>query len=139
MRDADAARAWFSGEGNQILEPEPKILVSTAERTQQTWQCIASAFANPDMEGRAAIYEAAASTLIDVCAPFIDSGRNVLLIGHNPGVELLADFLGDPSRSTAAWTQREKYPTAAIACLSFLDDSWAQDAARVEQFVVPRR
>ena len=138
LRDANASRLWLAGKGRQILGPKPKILVSTAMRTQQTWLCIQPAFDDADSESSAAIYEAAVSSLVDLCAPLIESGRSTLLIGHNPGVELLADFLSDPARSTSSWTRREKYPTSAIAALSFIDDSWARDSAWVEDFVVPR-
>lgn len=138
LRDCAAARLWFANRGSDVFGDQPRVLVSTAARTQQTWRAIQPALPTASAQDVPEIYEAAVSTLINVCAPQIAAGRDTLLIGHNPGVEGLADFLADPSASVAQWGQREKYPTAAIVVLEFLDDSWANESAIISEFVVPR-
>ncbi|MDP2288664.1 MAG: histidine phosphatase family protein [Actinomycetota bacterium] len=138
LRDASAAQLWFSDHGAEILSQDPCVLVSTALRTQQTWQAIQSGLPTATVQHEPRIYEAAVSTLIDVCAPSVSAGKDTLLIGHNPGVEGLADFLADPTTRPDVWAQREKCPTAAIVVLEILDDSWAGASAIISDFIVPR-
>lgn len=137
-RDVVAAQQWFAEHGAAVLGSSPSVLVSTATRTQQTWQGIKPALPDASAEQAPRVYEAAVSTLIDLCAPRIAAGQSTLVIGHNPGIEALANFLADPSLSVPKWAQREKYPTAAIAVLEFIDDTWALDCAVMRDFVVPR-
>ncbi len=138
LRDLQAARRWFAGQGTTLIGERPTVLVSTALRAQMTWQGVEAELPAAVVEVTPKVYEAAVSTLIDLCAPSIDRGQHTLIVGHNPSVEALAEFIADPARSVAEWNQRDKYPTAAIAVLELDDDSWAQDSARVASFIVPR-
>lgn len=136
--DVRAAREWFAGTGRAFLGEEPTVLVSSALRTQQSWEGIRSAIPSADVHQSPGIYEAAVSTLIDLCSGPVLSGRHTLVIGHNPGLELLGDFLADPDESVLSWREREKYPTSAILVLELKDESWANASARATAFVVPR-
>jgi phosphohistidine phosphatase len=138
QRDARKALDWFAHTGSQFLGTEPAVLVSTALRAQQTWQQVRSSLPNASIQQAPHVYEAAISTLINLSAPSIDNGQSALVIGHNPGLGGLADFLGDPQESVESWRVREKYPTCAIVVLEFKDDSWSMNSARVTDFVVPR-
>jgi len=137
-RDAQAAAQWFAEHGAVHLGPDPVVLVSSAVRTRMTWEIVRSAFGQARAQDTPAVYEAVVSTLVNLCAGPIGEGRSTLVIGHNPGIEQLADFLADASASAPEWSQREKYPTSGIAVLDFKDDSWAQDSALVQAFVLPR-
>ncbi len=136
--DARAAREWFLGDGAQLLDAQARVLVSSALRAQQTWQIVSSALPNVSVEQAPTIYEAAVSTLINLSAQSIAEGHDTLLIGHNPELEQLADFLGDNEQSVQSWRMREKYPTCAIVSLEFDDGTWSMNSARISSFVVPR-
>ncbi|MDO9485078.1 MAG: histidine phosphatase family protein [Actinomycetota bacterium] len=136
--DVIAAHKWCSEFGSQLLGPRPAIVVSTALRTQQTWQGLASAFPDAHVQHSSRVYEAVVSTLIDLCAEQLAAGLSTMVIGHNPGVESMADFLALPGASAPAWVSREKFPTSAIAVLELTDDSWSRHSAVVSTFVVPR-
>jgi phosphohistidine phosphatase len=61
-------------------------------------------------------------------------------VGHNPGVEMLVRLLARTGNPDAVRAVDEKFPTAAIAVLTF-DGVWAQlreGAARLDAFAVPR-
>lgn len=137
-RDARAANEWFVRKGSNILGTEPQVLASTALRAQQTWQHVSSALPNALVQQAPQVYEALVSTLVNLIAPFIDMGQSTLVVGHNPGLESLVDFLSDPDDSLDSWQTREKYPTCAIVALEFKDDSWSRASARVTDYVVPR-
>jgi phosphohistidine phosphatase len=136
-RDARAAGIWLNQHRHIWGENIPKILVSTAVRAQETWALVSQEFNAPHLN-ESKIYEAAISTLIDLVNEDISSGKDVLIIGHNPGLEQLALFLSQehvtPERESAA----VKFPTSAIAVLEVLDTSWSQSSARLSRFVVPR-
>ena len=136
--DAQAAKEWFLGEGAQLIDAKARVFVSSALRVQQTWQIVSPALPTVSVQQAPTIYEAAVSTLVNLCAPSVAEGHDTLLVGHNPGLEQLADFLGDDDRSVQSWRIREKYPTCAIVVLEFDDDSWSIDSARVSSFVIPR-
>lgn len=73
------------------------------------------------------VYLASASSLLDVVHELPEGADSALLIGHNPGLEdlillLIPDRAGDALRDAV----EEKFPTAALATLTFAADSWAQ-------------
>jgi len=116
-------------------------LVSTAERTRQTWALV-SAELDPAPERRLEprIYEAHVRDLIEVVASVDDSVESVLLVGHNPGLEDLAVELAGSCRDDALARLRGKFPTSAIAVLQWAGP-WgvvAPGCADLVDFVVPR-
>ena len=73
----------------------------------------------------------------------VESGfSSLLIIGHNPGMEHLADQLAGPeSDPLLLQTLREKYPTAALACFELDIAEWSQVApgqAKLVRFLTPR-
>jgi phosphohistidine phosphatase len=87
------------------------------------------------------IYAAPAEKLLDVIHSVNAAVGTLMLVGHNPGLEdlarlLMKDLGGDPGKR-----MREKYPTAAIAVLSFEVETWADVAAEsgsLDRFVTPK-
>lgn len=134
IRDANAAGQWLA----QALELSKfKILVSTANRAQQTWG-LASQSMSVDHSSDQRIYEAAVSTLIDLVAFDISQGTDVLLVGHNPTFEDLALFLTEGNPSSGRSQIEMKYPTCGIAVLKVIDANWSNSSAVIEHFEVPR-
>jgi len=88
------------------------------------------------------IYLASASSLLDVVHELPEGARSALLIGHNPGLEdlillLIPDRAGDALRDLV----EEKFPTAALATMTFDVDAWSEVKAGggvLVRFVRPR-
>lgn len=137
-RAAPAIGGYMKREG---LLPE-LVLISTAERTQQTWALVKPELSyDPETRNLDAIYEAPAERLLATLGKIEPGYRCVAMIGHNPGMEDLAAMLvggGDPQARQA---MAEKYPTAGLAVIDFDCARW-QDitpgAGRLERFVTPR-
>lgn len=121
-----------------------RILVSPALRTRQTWELAKAqweAWKNlPEPEFADRLYMAGAYDLLACLRA--GKGRRLLLIGHNPGLEGLALLLAGPDSQTRALSRlRAKFPTAALARLTF-DGEWAAlapAAARLNAFIRPAR
>lgn len=121
-----------------------RIVASPAVRVTETLDLFQPAAGltaiEPNWDRR--IYLASAATLLDVLR---DTGRdagNLLIAGHNPGLEdlilmLVPETPSDPLRAEV----EEKLPTSALARLELDIDDWqALDIgmARFTQFIRPR-
>lgn len=88
------------------------------------------------------IYLASAVSLLDVIQDSDDSYDNVLLAGHNPGLEDLVLLLVPDSDEDSAREQvEEKFPTASLAQISFAVDSWEDirpNSGALARFIRPR-
>jgi phosphohistidine phosphatase len=98
------------------------VLCSPAQRARQTAALLAEAAglsAPLRYDGR--IYEATAARLVEVLSQAEEEAREILLVGHNPGLEELLALLTGEAR---------RMPTAALACIELDTDNWAKLAAR---------
>ena len=118
------------------------VLVSSARRTQQTWEFIAkklpSSIAKKDTED---LYEASAAKIAAVIQSIDPSVRTLMLIGHNPGFQDFADGLIGEGNPEECARIREKFPTAALAVIDFDADRWKNLKPRsgmLERFITPR-
>lgn len=100
-------------------------LCSTAVRTRETWKIAVHEFPQrPKTVYEERIYEASPGELIALLNETPDDAHNVLLVGHNPGVQGLADILAGAEEGDARERMsRRGFPTAAFAMLSFTG-SW---------------
>lgn len=75
-----------------------KIYCSAAKRTRETAKVITEqiGYSKP-VEYRDEIYEASVKTLFDLVVNCDDAFETVLIIGHNPGVSYLYDYLTESS------------------------------------------
>ncbi|MFI6206842.1 SixA phosphatase family protein [Streptomyces sp. NPDC051041] len=105
--------------------PFDLALCSTATRTRETWKLAVHEFPQrPRTVYEERIYEASPGELIAVLDETPDDVRNVLLVGHNPGVQGLADILAGSAEGDARERMaRRGFPAAAFAVLSFTG-SW---------------
>jgi phosphohistidine phosphatase len=96
-------------------------LCSTAVRTRETWKLAVSELPErPRTVYEERIYEASPGELIAVLNETPDDVRSAVLIGHNPGVQGLAEVLtGGAEPAAAERLSRSGFPTAAFAVLSF--------------------
>jgi phosphohistidine phosphatase len=87
------------------------------------------------------VYLAPPSTLLKIVAETDDSIARLLLVGHNPGLELLAALLTDGDESQARADMANKYPTGALAEITLPVDHWKDvepGQGRLVRFIKPR-
>ncbi|CAM5521015.1 Histidine phosphatase family protein OS=Streptomyces alboniger OX=132473 GN=CP975_07550 PE=4 SV=1 [Streptomyces alboniger] len=92
-------------------------LCSTATRTRETWKLAVHEFAHrPKTVYEERIYEASPGELIALLNETPDDAQNVLLVGHNPGVQGLADILAGSAEGDARDRMSLRgFPAAAFA------------------------
>ena len=139
-RDAPAAGGWLRKAGHV---PD-RVLCSTARRTRETWQLAEEKLgAQPQTVFEDRVYGASSAEVLDLACETPAGVRTLLIVGHDPamrGLTLeLASEQPDDSEAEALGRVRTKYPTAAIAVLSFSGD-WAElsaGQAHLAEFVIP--
>ncbi|MFF3348103.1 SixA phosphatase family protein [Streptomyces sp. NPDC002779] len=101
--------------------PFDLALCSTATRTRETWKLAVHEFPHrPKTVYEERIYEASPGELIAVLNETPDEVRSAVLIGHNPGVQGLAEVLaGSAEEDARTRMDRRGFPAAAFAVLSF--------------------
>ncbi|HEX5959978.1 MAG TPA: histidine phosphatase family protein [Rhodanobacteraceae bacterium] len=110
---ARAVGAWLAGQG---AEPGV-VLCSPARRAQMTADAVCRALRTRPPRFLPAIYEATPGELLASIETHASDARQVLLVGHNPGLEQLLALLTE-GRSAGA---RGMSP-AALAWLELTDD-----------------
>jgi len=139
--DAHAVGVWLSDPTRAVVLD--LVLCSTAERTRETLDGIRAGGASvKDTRFDRRLYDAGAAGLLDVLREVPDSVSAVLMIGHAPGIPVLATALAyNDSGSTDDFERLSMgFPTAGVAVLGF-DGSWpslAPETAYLREFVVPR-
>jgi len=118
------------------------VLLSPVERTLETWELIAEAFAKSPRAVKAErIYNATAEALADLIREANGDARALLIIGHNPGLHDLAMQLIGSGNVEARETLSEKLPTSGLVVIDLAFDDWSllhDSAGRLERFVSPR-
>jgi phosphohistidine phosphatase len=103
------------------------VLVSTALRARQTWECVASALGyepDPEVELSDALYGARADEVIGLVRGTDDRVRTLMVVGHEPAMSATAARLavsGDPKHLSQV---RLGLPTASYAVLD-LSGPWS--------------
>lgn len=118
------------------------VVASPAVRVVETVTGLAEGYGrdlDPAYDRR--IYLASQSVLLDIVREADDADDRLLLLGHNPGFELLALSLARDEDSAARAALAEKYPTAALAEIAMPIARW-RDATpgigSLSRFVRPR-
>lgn len=117
------------------LKPD-LVLCSTAVRTRQTLELASSGWQpEPRTKFEGALYLAEPTSLLDRVRRTASTVRHLMLVGHNPGLQILGLELigtGDPA-SIAALSR--KLPTAGVVVLTFEGKSWREVAPRKGRLV----
>lgn len=121
---------------------EPGLaLVSTAERTRETWALLAPHLSRmPKVVFEDRLYNAGPETILDVVREAPRSIETVLVVGHNPGTQQLAVALSASGDVDARARLAEKFPTSALAVIGSAAADWAglrMQGGRLERFVTP--
>ena len=117
-------------------------LVSAALRTRQTWDLVAPEFSREiAVTFDETIYEAPVERILAAIQKVSADVATLVVVGHNPGFENLAEMLAAPeSDREALAAMRQKFPTAALARFSCIDE-WAQlgpGGGVLTDFLTPR-
>jgi phosphohistidine phosphatase len=117
-----------------------QVVASPAARVVETLADIADGYGrslDPRFDQR--IYLATAETLLDIVREAEDGAERLLIVGHNPGLEMLAMLLtrGEGLRTELAI----KYPTATVAEINLPVAHWrdvAEGIGTLARFIRPR-
>lgn len=119
------------------------VVASPAVRITETVEQVESGYGSalaPAWDRR--IYLASASTLMDVVHELPAGADSALLIGHNPGLEdLILMLVPDRSSDALRSSVEEKFPTAALAVITFETDDWSairSNSGALVRFIRPR-
>lgn len=113
QNDVPAMAAWLQ---SQALAPD-LFLSSPARRAADTARLVSAGLGigETDIVYEPAIYEAGRQQLLDALAKHVGDQASVMLVGHNPGLDAMVEFLAcDPPPLTGAG---KLMTTAAIAVL----------------------
>jgi phosphohistidine phosphatase len=117
-----------------------RVMASPAVRVIETLADVAEGYGQglePEFDKR--IYLASPETLLELVQATDDGAERLLIVGHNPGLEMLALLLtrGEGLRAELAL----KYPTATIAEISLPVEHWSDvgaGAGTLKRFIRPR-
>ena len=118
-----------------------RVLVSSALRTRETWERMATAFSPAPPAGyEDRLYESGTEAILAAIRATDRSASALLVIGHNPG---LHDTARTPARASRATRHAldDGLPTAGLVVIDFAENDWRRLAARsgrLAAFVTPR-
>lgn len=117
-KDAPRMGGWLREQG---LTPD-YVLSSPAQRARQTTVKVCRELGIPEdqINWEPGIYEASLSALLEILKACPPAAQRVLLVGHNPGLELLLAYLG--GKATPIPADGKLLPTAAVAVLTMPED-----------------
>lgn len=128
------------------LKPD-LILCSGAARTRETLALALPALGRPAPEViyDDAIYMAPPATLVKLLRKLptgTNAPKRVMVVGHNPGLEELAELLVGGGVADAQVLMADKFPTGALAVFNFDVPRWADIAlgtGKLTHFITPAR
>ncbi|MEX2201426.1 MAG: histidine phosphatase family protein [Dongiaceae bacterium] len=117
------------------------VLCSSARRTRETCELALAAWTPPpEIRFEPALYLAEPETILRLLAVLPEAADDVMVIGHNPGLQALAVRLGGGG-GEALRRLRSKFPTGGFAVLDLDIDGWraiADGGGLLIRFVAPR-
>ena len=119
------------------------VLCSPARRTRETWGLVAGGLTTvPAILIAPEIYDFGdGKALMECFRRKAGAAQTVLLVGHNPSIGRLAQNLVGKGDKKLRERLEKKYPTAALAVISFDLDNWKSLTAgegTLRRFVIPK-
>jgi phosphohistidine phosphatase len=106
------------------------VLCSTARRTAETCDLVRPSLGDITVTFEEGLYLAEAQAILGRLRRLDDALRSVMTIGHNPGLEELADDLSQspktPDEERLHRRLREKFPTCALAVIAVPVKRWRE-------------
>jgi len=131
---------------HENLQPD-LVLCSSANRARQTWELVSAEWdlsdklGLPRFEIRSSLYLASPIELLSMIQRIEEGVENLMLIGHNPGMEQLAARLVTKGDPRGLKEMSKKFPTAGLAVMQFAIESWSSlnpGQGKLECFVRPK-
>ncbi|MEP9353239.1 histidine phosphatase family protein [Xanthobacter sp. KR7-65] len=119
-----------------------RVLVSPARRARETWDLVAARL--PPVKVVASeprVYDATVARLLSVVREQPREAHSLMLVGHNPGLEDLADMLVGSGSAPHLASMAEKFPTCGLAVIDLPIDDWGATtpaSGRLDRFVTPK-
>lgn len=129
--------APFMGNVLAKLKVKPDLILSSpANRAAMTARVIAAAidYRLEDIQYSEAVYEFSENALIEVVKQFADDVKKAMIVGHNPAINGLANYIGDQSISNI--------PTCGIFCAELDISSWGDidaQCGKMKFFEFPKK
>lgn len=140
LRGHQQARAMGHYIQTEGLAPDLAI-VSSARRTQETWQEAISAGALDTITAiEPRIYESSVDDLLDVIRAQDSKHRCIMLVGHNPGMERLTTWLAGDSDPIALERLKREFVPGGLAVIDLRIESWSaleSQNGQLERFETP--
>ena len=136
VREAALAGDWIRANVPSV----DAVLCSTATRTRQTLARTGLEVEDAPVQYDDDLYDTTPGTVIGLVNDTSDDVATLLVVGHEPTMSGLALGLAAETNNEAAEAISAKFPTSAIAVLSFSEpwDRLALRGARLVGFHVPR-
>jgi phosphohistidine phosphatase len=137
LRDAAEIGGWISRH-----PPFPDcVLVSPAARAMQTWDIAWAAMKGivpePAVEQVEELYGAdPAQLLASIRMASVSDPKQLMLVGHNPGMHEVALALAGSGDAAARKALTDNLPTSGLAVLDFATDDWDDVAFRRGKLVL---
>ena len=136
--------------GNWIGRHPPfpdAVLVSPAVRARQTWETVWETVQDrvpqPQVEFPAELYGADPAQLLQTIRTAVAADpKQLLVVGHNPGMHELALALAGSGEPAARQALADNLPTTGLAVFEFAVDGWDDVAfrcGRLVLFLTPKR
>lgn len=136
---ADARRVgeWIA---EARLTPD-RCIYSGAARTRETFELVAAAQPREiEAVEQNALYEATRFLILGLLRELPARARTHLVVGHNPGMGEIANWLAGEGRASERMRLAAKFPTSALAVIAFDRPDWSDlspGAGRLESFFTP--
>lgn len=120
------------------------ILCSSAKRTRETLTLAREAWTHHNdtpISYEDGLYLAEPESLLTRVKKLPDDVTSALLVGHNPGLEELAQLLVKTGDAKSIIALENKYPTGALAVFTFPTTRFAEigpELGHLEHFITPR-
>lgn len=118
-----------------------RALASPAARIRETLENVAKSYGTIDASFDERIYLASPETLMTLVRDTPDRVESLLIVGHSPGLPMLAQRLTRDDAGGLRAQLGEKYPTAALAEIALPVEHWrdvADGIGTLERFIRPR-
>ena len=111
----------------QKLVPD-LVLCSPARRARETWKLAATELkTSPRLLMEDSLYDFGnGGRILDTVRAKADTAKSVMVVGHNPSIERLAQRLIGKGDAKLRKRIAEKYPTGALAVITFDAQDWAK-------------
>ncbi len=141
-RGTAAAKAMGRAMAENDLLPD-RVLVSTARRARDTWALVSAGWhPKPAAVFIPELYDFGdGSALLDVIRREGSQARRLMLVGHNPSLERLAERIVASGPRKLREAMAAKFPTGALAVIRVEIDGWSQlseKAGELLQFMRPK-